>query len=148
MYRSILLAVMLLHCTLIQAQIYKWSDEQGKVHYSSIPPQTGRYEIIEKPPAPSQNPADVMQELQQKVEATDKAREEAQRREQDTKAAEDEAAKRTANCEQAKTNLQTLESGKLVFRVDAQGNRIRLEGEQREQALNQARKDIDYYCNP
>jgi hypothetical protein len=89
-----------------------------------------------------------MQALQQKAQAADKAREETQQQQQATQQADEAAARRTANCERAKANIDALQSDKVVMRVDEKGNKTRLEGQQREEALNQARKDVDYFCTP
>lgn len=148
MLKPMLLAVTLGCCAPAQAQIYKWSDEHGSIHYTAIPPTTGSYEVLQKSSAPDQNPADTLKDLQKRAEAVDKAREEAEKQETAKQESENAAEQRAANCEQAKSNLQALESGKIVVKADAQGNKTRLEGEQREEALKQARKDIEYFCNP
>jgi hypothetical protein len=148
MVKQILLTVVLACCATAQAQIYKWSDENGTVQYTAVPPAKGSYEVINKPPPASQDPDIAMKELKDKVSAVDKTREDAQQQDKAAKATENEASQRAANCERAKTNLQTLESDKLVYKTDAQGNKTLLEGPQREQAFNQARKDVDYFCAP
>ncbi|MEZ5583883.1 MAG: hypothetical protein R3F37_15095 [Candidatus Competibacteraceae bacterium] len=44
--------------------------------------------------------------------------------------------------------MKALESSQPVVRTNEQGQRIVLDTEQRNAALAQARKDMNYYCNP
>jgi len=41
-----------------------------------------------------------------------------------------------------------LESPQDVVSTDASGNKVLLDDNQRQQQLQQARKDMEYYCNP
>ena len=50
MLKQTLCMVMLMGCALAQATaIYKWTDEQGRIHYSSTPPPDGEYQTLGKP---------------------------------------------------------------------------------------------------
>lgn len=77
--------------------VYKWVDEQGKVHYSSEPPRQGavKTESIPVPPPPS--PEDVRRAQEQ----TEKLKRRVQELEQDRKAREAERAARETAAEPA-----------------------------------------------
>lgn len=136
-----------------QAQqfIYKWTDDQGQLKYSELPPPTGvTYEMVRKPSGPSsgvvQNAPDLLKEQEKKVaEEAAKQKEQAEQAEQAQKEAEDV---RTKNCEVAKKNVQVLQGESPVVKTDAKGNKAALDAEQRAAELKKAQKDQDYFCNP
>ncbi|MCP5424487.1 MAG: DUF4124 domain-containing protein [Gammaproteobacteria bacterium] len=137
----------------VQAEaIYKWRDATGKYQYTEVPPPSGDFEVLNEPLAPSEDPNKVMEKLRNQVDEAEKAREETEKKEQEKEKAQNENNDRAAliakNCDVAKGNVKALESDQPVVRTDAQGNRIVLSGEERQKALQQARKDMDYYCKP
>ncbi len=54
---------------------------------------------------------------------------------------------RRSNCEAARYNLEILQGEAPVARTDEAGNPLPLSAEQRAAALEQARKDVDYWCD-
>jgi hypothetical protein len=135
----------------IQAQaeaIYKWRDATGQFQYTEVPPPSGDYEVLNKPPPPAEDPGKVMENLQNQVQEAEKARQEAEQQEKQQAENKDRAELFAKNCEVARTNVKALEGNQPVVRTDAQGNRIVLGAQEREATLKQARKDMDYYCNP
>jgi molecular chaperone GrpE (heat shock protein) len=129
------------------AQMFKWTDEQGKVHYSDKPP-AGKTEVKKVAPAalPATDPATARQALAEREM-------EARKKQKETKEAADKAEKakaeseeRKENCSRAKADLESIESGLNRFTVDAKGERVALEGAVREQELARARKSVDSWC--
>jgi len=105
------------------------------------------YECIDlrNTPPPAEDPEAAMQRLRDQVDALD----------QDTMASNQPAEGADArteqfaeNCQIARDNLGVLQSEQDVVTTDAEGNRVLLNNEQRQQQLEQASKDVDYYCNP
>lgn len=151
MFRYFLLCALLLGSGgwlgIAQAQqyVYKWTDEQGQLKYSALPPPTGvAYEMVQKSGAtnkPESETKDLAKEqeelkLQLEQEGT-KAQEEQQRI----------AQARAKNCEVARKNAQVLESDRPVVRTNAEGKKVLLEGEARQAELQKAKKDLDYFCS-
>ena len=133
-----------------QAQqfIYKWTDEQGQLKYSELPPPTGvTYEMVRKPSGPSsgvvQPGPDLAKEQEKKA-----AEEAAKQKEQEEQAKKEREDVRTKNCEIAKKNVQVLQGESPVVKTDAKGNKAPLDAEQRAAELKKAQKDQDYFCNP
>ena len=133
-----------------QAQqfIYKWTDEQGQLKYSELPPPTGvTYEMVRKPSGPSsgvvQPGPDLAKEQEKKA-----AEEAAKQKEQEEQAKKESEDVRTKNCEIAKKNVQVLQGESPVVKTDAKGNKAPLDAEQRAAELKKAQKDQDYFCNP
>ncbi|MDX1656841.1 MAG: DUF4124 domain-containing protein, partial [Candidatus Competibacteraceae bacterium] len=56
MLHKLLILTVLLAPLPAQADIYKWRDEAGKVHYGAVPPPGVELEVIEGPRRPSSTP--------------------------------------------------------------------------------------------
>ena len=136
-----------------QAQqfIYKWTDEQGQVQYSELPPPSGvTYETVRKPTGPGSGVAQPTPDLtkEQAELARKLAEEEANTKTQQEQAQKETEDQRAKNCEIAKKNVQVLQGDSPVVKTDAKGNKVALDAQQREAELQRARKDQDYFCNP
>lgn len=129
--------------------IYKWTDEQGQPKYSELPPPAGvPYETVRKsggaaPGVETKDLSKEQEELKRKL-----AEEEAKTQEQQAQAQKEAEDIRAKNCEIARKNVQVLQGDRPVVRADAKGNKVILEGEQRQAELQKAQKDQDYFCNP
>ncbi len=129
--------------------IYKWTDEQGQPKYSELPPPAGvPYETVRKsggavPGVETKDLSKEQEELKRKL-----AEEEAKTQEQQAQAQKEAEDVRVKNCEIARKNVQVLQGDRPVVRADAKGNKVILEGEQRQAELQKAQKDQDYFCNP
>ena len=134
--------------TQTQQTIFKWTDEQGQLKYSELPPPAGvPYEMVRKPSGPSsgvvQPGPDLVKEQERKA-----AEEAAKQKEQEEQAQKEAGDVRAKNCEIAKKNVQVLQGESPVVKTDAKGNKAPLDAEQREAELKKAQKDQDYFCNP
>ena len=126
---------------------FKWMDEQGGVHYSQTRPLSGSFEIINAPAPPPVDPAAAQAELDakvQKLEEKDKERSQAAGKEQQQATLEE---MRKRNCETARSNLAVLEMGGNRRVIDPQGDVVRLGGDQAEQMIAEAKKQIEEYCS-
>ena len=143
------LFVLLMCATPVNAELYKWVDEQGKVHYSDQPAsEKTKSESkldISNQPAPSTNVETTKswqeKELDYKKRQASAAESEAKKQ----KAALDAKAKHD-NCENAKNNLSQLESIAPVYTYDEKTGRSYLNEAQRAEALEKARKSVAEWC--
>jgi hypothetical protein len=126
--------------------IYKWVDENGQVHYGERAPQTSRSEQVqvEQGPAPDTNAAQRRAKQQKFMRAID---EERKVKESARKKAEQKAAQRQRQCAMARDRLRTYERSSRVYRVDSKGNRVYLPDSSRDQAISQARRDVQRWCD-
>ena len=134
-----------------QAQqfIYKWTDEQGQLKYSELPPPAGvHYETVRKPSGAAPGPEGKDLAKEQEELARKLAEEEAKTQEQQDQAKKEADAARAKNCEIARKNVEVLQGERPVVRADAKGNKVTLDAQQRAAELQKARKDQDYFCNP
>ena len=130
----------LLLSTAVQAGMYKWTDEQGNVHYSQRPPKGQQYEKmkVQKSPPPS-TPATKPTYGGQSSPSEDPG----------SKAVADEVAKnqeiRRKNCEAAKNNLKTFQ---IYRRVKDESGKIRaVTDQERETQIQRSKEAIREFCD-
>jgi hypothetical protein len=110
------------------AQVYRWVDDKGQVHYTQVPPPGAKTRELAPPPPASAAPnqESLNQGLQDAVKAEPKVREEA------AKTAE-AAAQREQQCRQAREQLAFMDSmggRRRMTTTDEQGNMSRASDEQ------------------
>lgn len=146
---GLLLIVLPLVATVANAELYRWVDAQGKVHYSDTrPPADARgtrklsSDLPPSPLSPAAKPKSWQEKDQEfktrraaEAEARAKAQKEAEQAEQKKK-----------NCEAARRNLQLLESGQRIVTMNAQGEREYLDEGARQKAIEDARKAVESWC--
>lgn len=128
-------------------EIYTWKDAGGKVHYSDTPPpgadakrmRGGASAASASSSAPSKSLAEQDLEFRKRQQDAEKARAKADKE----KGESDEASR---NCEQAKKQLQALESGQRMSRINEAGENIPLDDETRAGEIEQTRKSVRTWC--
>jgi len=149
-YLLTLSSVLLLIASPVHAQLYKWVDEQGKVHYSDQPP-SGKAKSESTLDIPSQPGAagspDSGKSWQEKELEFQKRKTSAAEAEAKKQKAEQETQTKRENCEKAKLNLSQLESVNLVYTYDEKAGRITMNEAQRAEAIEKARKSVAEWCN-
>lgn len=145
MRRFVFAVIALFAVSAASAQIYQWKDENGKTVISDKPP-AGKAREQKRIEAPSaQDTAGQKTTAERDLEFR-KRQKEAQ--ESTTKANKEQqaAADKKENCENARRNVQLLESGERVAMRDDKGERYFLEDAQREQELAKARRAVELSC--
>jgi type IV secretory pathway VirB10-like protein len=156
---SLVAMACLLLSTPAEAQ-WKWRDSRGQIHISDIPPPRDipDKDVLQRPEvtvrkaapaplavasaaasAPAKAPVDA--ELEERRKRTEQ--EQAARTEADKQKA---AAVRKDNCQRAREQLATLDSGQRIARVKADGEREILDDEQRARESRRARELIASEC--
>ncbi len=134
-----------------QAELHKWVDADGKVHYSdTVPPEANKAQAVPNvtgkgqteaptqfsPKSVAEREAELKKSKQEKADAAEK------------KAQKDaEAETKKSNCTAAQQNLRSLEEGTRLITYDANGERTYLDDAAREQRMSEARKSISTNCN-
>jgi len=101
------------------AQVYRWVDAQGKVHYTQTPPPQGSYKEVPPAPPPGRlggapDLGDYGNKLQSEREQREKAQDVAQKT----------AERRKQNCSAARRNQATLDRyGGRIFSATEDGGR-------------------------
>lgn len=149
MQRSRLSAMLLLTLAsaFASADVYKWLDANGDVHYGDRPPATGAdSRSITLPPAPTKDSDHERRSLLQHrlLEAIDAER--AERDEAEVAAA---AARRehTQRCEQGRRDLARFERANVIYSTDENGARTYLSDDARREATDKARLWLRKHCD-
>lgn len=150
-------------CATLPAQAqWKWKDASGQMHVSDLPPprDVPAKDILTRPeaaqrraPAPAPAPASAagsgVAEGKAAVDPELEARRKRADQEQTAKSrADDEkvAAQKADNCQRARSNASTLESGVRVVRANDKGEREFLDDKTRADELARARQVIASDC--
>jgi hypothetical protein len=149
----------LLLSTPAEAQ-WKWRDSRGQIHISDIPPPRDipEKDVLQRPEPSVRKPAPVAAASAAAATAAagkapvDPELEERRKRSEQEQAARAEADKQKAaavrkdNCQRAREQLATLDSGQRIARVKADGEREILDDEQRAKESRRAREIIASEC--
>ncbi len=138
MHRLLIAVALLLPASLATAQVYKWTDAQGTVHYSEAPPAQGtKYSKVTttgtvEPLAKPASPAD-----------TGNSGEESKEPAPTTVA--DTPENRKSLCTSLQSNLTTLQGSAPVV-MEKDGKPTALDAAQRKQELDTAQAQYEQYC--
>ncbi|OGB20780.1 MAG: hypothetical protein A3I66_19380 [Burkholderiales bacterium RIFCSPLOWO2_02_FULL_57_36] len=140
-FPSSLLLVLCMITLSAEAQIYKWVDANGKTQYGDAPPQSRKVkpEVIRT--TPTQNSSEQTPDWEQKNRDFQR-----RRIEQDAMKPKEETASTSQHiCASARRKMQNLD-GKLVYRLDKNGQRSYMEDDERAAIENKAQQDIANHC--
>jgi hypothetical protein len=128
------------------ADIYKWLDEQGKVHYGDRPPAApGDSQAVEiTPPTPvSADQAERAHARRRLLEAYEADRADELREQAEADAAREEMARK---CERARRDLAAVGRANVVYTQGKDGERIYMSDRDREQAVATAEAWMRKWC--
>ncbi|MGH8468666.1 MAG: DUF4124 domain-containing protein [Gammaproteobacteria bacterium] len=128
------------------AEMYKWIDDEGQVQYSQSPPPGRPAQAIKPPPKVDSKTAreKLKQQLQDFELRGDKRQEQAEA-DQKTK---EEAGEQKAACEAARERLASLSGKPRILQYAEDGSSKRLTEEERQAAIDEARKKVEKHCGP
>jgi len=143
------------------AEVYKWKDKDGNVRYSDVPPPSNvRQESIggKKPVTPAATPAPAapaaaVSGADAKKKPTASLEGEAIKRqeqaEEDKKKSEQKEAElqiKQQNCTTAKAAKQNYQQGGRIYKMNEKGEREYENDASIARGLEQAKKDVEQYC--
>lgn len=128
----------------VQAQVYRWVDEQGKVHYGERPPGGAKASPVEDriatPPGTVKPKADTAQQ-ERDFQRRQMEREQKEAREQRS------AEKSKQACERERSRLATLRSARRVTAgVDDKGDRRYLSDAERADSIRTQEDAVARAC--
>lgn len=130
------------------AEVYKWTDEQGRVHYGDKPPEQGARSVDVDPGPASGSPLPSDAERRDKTRRLLRAYEEERRiKQQREQRQEAKAAERRKRCAWARDRLRRYRQAGRLYDLDDQGNRKILDDSQRQQAEARAAQDVSQWCD-
>lgn len=127
------------------AGVYRWTDDNGQVHFGERPPPGVKTESVKPPPPPALSTA-LGQALRSQIEQkqADYTRNRNQSK-ADAAQAATEAATRNKNCSQSRQAIASINKYMNKRMFDEDGNY--LEGADRQQKLVAAKKSVKYWCD-
>ena len=129
--------------------IYKWTDENGNVHYEDRPSGAQTEERMAL--SYSRTDPDSVQQQKQGLADSVAARQEARAKaDEAAKSAEEEAAKAADNqkkCESYRARLQTFVQSRRLYREDENGERVYLDEAETQTARQKVEELIAEHCS-
>lgn len=133
------------------APVYKWTDEDGQVHYGSKPKDKSAKEIKIKneyidsgsstKSLSADERADKLKRFVNSIDAENKSKGEEKREKKE------QEEKNIARCNASRDQLRRYENSGALYDLDEKGNRILLNKTQYEQAMSQAHDRVQKWCN-
>jgi len=141
-----LILVLAMASAFAMADVYKWVDGNGKVHYGDRPPAAGTdTHTMTLPAAPPRDADRGQRSLKQQrlLDAFD-----AERAAQDQAAAESAAARQEAlqRCEKASRELARLERANIVYTTNNSGERVYMSDEDRQKTTAEITRWLAEHC--
>jgi hypothetical protein len=127
-------------------QVYKWTDEQGHVHFSQTPPpSTKAQQVTVYVPPPDPQSLQNSQQLQKDLADKGQAAKDAAAKEDAKKDPKTEALKQQ-HCDDLRVRLQTLAQSGRAATADAQGNINYLDDAGRQSQEDEINKELASDC--
>jgi uncharacterized protein HemX len=127
------------------AEVYRWVDAQGQVHYEdrSQSQSANDTRSYAPPVSAAENPQQRMEKTQKLLNAYQAERQQArEEREKHQK----ELEKRQRKCSVARDKLRQYQSYGGIYRLDKDGNRVYLGEQERNDLMQKTRDDIAKWC--
>ena len=131
------------------AEIYKWTDAQGNVHYSQTPPDNAKTktETIASPPPPAVPPKEATESLNNRLEADKVDKLQQAIADQNTANLKKKQENYRQNCKIAKKNYATYTTHSRVRVKEADGSYTQLTEEQRQQRISDMKAKVTEFCD-
>ncbi|CAN5185906.1 hypothetical protein BH24PSE2_BH24PSE2_10040 [soil metagenome] len=148
MPRAFALIVSFAMTTAAAAEVYRWIDAEGQVHFSDTPVRDAeRLQIDSEPTDPA-----AVRARQQREAALAEARALREKQQATSVTEQREAAAEIAeqhaiNCDKARQRLQTVDSAHRLYRPREDGGREYLTDAELDSARAEARLDVDKWCD-
>ena len=134
----------LLHLSASAAEIYKWVDENGDVHYADNPQDPDSEKLLLRPAPPAD--AGAIEHRRQRDKLLDIFAEERAEKKKVAAAERVAAQKRKRNCERAEKRQSQYDNVGYIYDVDESGNRRILSDEEHVKVRQQARDAVAHWC--
>lgn len=151
MHKTLIALIFLAAPLSLHAELYKWEDSSGKVHYSDVPPPDAKTTTVGRSKGKAaQTPATpnkaTPKNLADKELEFNKRRQEA--KESASKAEKEAAAakEKQENCTRSKATLRSLKEGSRMSTTNEKGERVVIDDTMRQRETERAQKDVDSWC--
>jgi len=142
-FLSIVCALCILPLTVWGAQVYKWVDKDGNVHFSDHPGKE-KNEVVDLPTFRTDPVLDERQKAREELKEKEKAN--SAKQTEDQEEAQKQEEQRKKNCVTARGRVEQIQTVRRLFRMDENGERHDLSDEERAAALKKAQEDVKKWC--
>ena len=144
MKKLLLTLLICFSATTIQAEIYKWTDDQGNTHYGDKPIEKSKeMDInIEK----SGNMKEKVNRKERLKKLLGSMEEDRQRKQDEAEKIKKERQKHKKNCDRANDRLKGYERAGYLYNYDKDGKKVISSNESRQKATDGLRKKIKKNC--
>ena len=139
----VLLCLLLLLPGLAAAEIYRWTDANGQVHFGQRPVAAGAQQIEVKPQVVERD--QLTREREERANRFYDARREEQA--QASAVAAENQAKRAEECRELRKRLASIPEGRSYYRTEADGQRSYYSDEQVDTARQQLQSRVSERCS-
>ena len=135
--------------TLVQAEVYRWTDAEGRVHFGDRAPQQHGGDLQQLSQPDRQPPADpqLRDDRERGRKLLQVWEEEKRVRDRDQAAADAARVEYAERCEQIAAELQRVERARYLYRIADDGERIVLEHDERQQYAEQLQALHQDHCS-
>ena len=142
--KQLFMILMFLYSITGYAEIYKWIDEQGKVHYGDKAVEDSKEIDVN---ISNRGHLKVNESREKKRRKLLKAFDDDRQRENKEKAKKKKKKKKLKrNCAISKDRLRVYERASSLYDIDKNGNKVVLSNKEREKTLTELRKSINKHC--
>jgi hypothetical protein len=127
----LLLTAFIMSAALADTVVYKWVDQNGNVHYSTVPQN------------PKAQPTDIVNTARDQMPASSSAPSASSANQVPAISPDDPPA-----CKTAKQELGKYLTAEALYTVDANGNKTLLSKDKQAQLIQQARNQVAVACSP
>jgi hypothetical protein len=148
---QILALVSLLWVSSAQAEVYRWVDEKGQVHFSDQVPEQGQAEALDLPEsekqAPTQSDAAFAEEQRLRQQRVTQVLEEERLAKEKAKAEKQaKIEERKKQCAKFSTRLSYYQPGTQFYEENEDGTRTYMSGEESDKYLEELKKKYEENC--
>lgn len=129
-----------------QAAVYKYTDAQGRVHYSDKPPHDQARPMRLQKHQPSVDAAELAERRERAGRISQALEEEAEEAEAERKAREAKVKDLNRRCQWARDELAQLRQATGVYELDEKGRRRYLDAGERTRNEAELQAAIDRHC--
>jgi Domain of unknown function (DUF4124) len=145
---SVPLALALWVASVPAAEVFRWTDAQGRTHYGSQPPPGVQAQPVRSaaplPPDAAERAQKERQHLLERADSLDEARRAAQDRQAEQ--AQRDAQARRQRCALARSELRLYDAERPVFTRDRQGQRVYEDDATRDANAARLRAEVATHC--
>ena len=144
--RLLLVSLFFLVLNLAHAEIYKWVDENGQVHFSQHPPANQDANRVEPKIDIHENSSSSkrQQEMQRWLNAEEAEQHQVKKKKYENRQKEN---KQQQQCANARDLLKQYKEATGLYMLDKDGKRKFVDNNRKQQAIDEAQRKVDKACN-